>query len=133
MAATPFLDQDVDETSFGEKETRRLLCRSTSRSGRQDRHHEARQCKVEAGGQAGKGMGARPYVDEAGCNPPTPAPHAVVDECGFLCVCVDGTYVTFADYPGQHFPRCNGVCGPTDGRGCVVHNADGSANEDRRN
>ena len=51
-----------------------------------------------------------------------------VDECGFLCV--DGTYVTCANYPGQQFPGCNCVCGPSDGRVCVVHNPDGSAAED---
>ncbi|CAL5014880.1 unnamed protein product [Urochloa decumbens] len=50
------------------------------------------------------------------------------DECGFLCV--DGTYVTCENYPGQQFPGCNCVCGPTYGRGCVVHDADGSAVKD---
>ncbi|KAF0898751.1 hypothetical protein E2562_009356 [Oryza meyeriana var. granulata] len=50
------------------------------------------------------------------------------DECGFLCV--DGTYVTCANYPGQQFPGCNCVCGPSDGRGCAVHNPDGSTDEE---
>uniref|UniRef100_A0A0D9X8K0 Wall-associated receptor kinase galacturonan-binding domain-containing protein n=1 Tax=Leersia perrieri TaxID=77586 RepID=A0A0D9X8K0_9ORYZ len=47
-----------------------------------------------------------------------------VDECGFLCV--DGAYVTCANYPGQQFPGYNCVCRPSDGRGCAVHNPDGS-------
>ena len=42
-----------------------------------------------------------------------------VDECGFLCV--EGSYVTCANYPGQQFPGCNCVWGPSDGQGCVVH------------
>ncbi|CAD6262291.1 unnamed protein product [Miscanthus lutarioriparius] len=44
------------------------------------------------------------------------------DECGYLCV--EGAYVTCANYPGQQFPGCNCVCAPSDGQGCVVHGPD---------
>ncbi|KAJ1272801.1 hypothetical protein BS78_06G229500 [Paspalum vaginatum] len=47
------------------------------------------------------------------------------DECGFLCV--DGTYVSCANYPGQQFPGCQCICGPRDGHDCFVHGPDGSA------
>jgi len=43
------------------------------------------------------------------------------DECGFLCV--DGTYVTVRQLSGPAVPRCNCVCGPSDGQG--VHGPDG--------
>ncbi|XP_006650544.1 uncharacterized protein LOC102706547 [Oryza brachyantha] len=43
--------------------------------------------------------------------------------------CVQGTYVTCSNHPGEQLYGCACRCAPPDGVGCVVHLADGSTQQ----